>query len=70
MQTGECGRITLPVTDVSQTLDFPKTRANYKPYQNCKWILTSNVPESHIEIEFESFATESCCDYLTVYESE
>ena len=66
MHTGECAQISLPVTDVSQTLDFPEILEAYKPYQNCKWILILSDPGKHIEIEFESFATESCCDYLAV----
>ena len=66
MHAGECGRITLPVTNVSQTLDFPETLAVYDANKNCTWILTSSDPASGIKIEFESFETEFRSDNLTV----
>ena len=42
----------------------PNYPQNYNNYDNCYWFLWS---EEDISLEFEFFSTESCCDFVRMY---
>ena len=56
----------MDVAVFSQLLIFPEDGGFYENIQDCRWTLTSSDPNSRIRIDFESFDTEACCDYLLV----
>ena len=64
--TGQCGLSMLEVTDEAQLLTYPQIGNNYLNNEQCSWTLTTRDSTSRIRITFLSFATERCCDFLSV----
>ena len=58
----------IDVTATDQLLAFPENGGLYDNNQDCLWTLISSDPDSQIQIEFNSFNTESYHDYLLVSE--
>ncbi|XP_076821351.1 cubilin-like [Clavelina lepadiformis] len=59
-----CG-FTATATNVSKALNSPGYPAIYAASLECEWLINA-LPGKQILLEFFSFDTESCCDYLTI----
>ncbi|XP_019622075.1 PREDICTED: bone morphogenetic protein 1-like [Branchiostoma belcheri] len=58
------GNLTTPTGGPVTSTNYP---SNYGNNENCEWLIT--VPEgSIIRLTFDSFNTEGCCDFLTIYD--
>ncbi|KAI8485025.1 hypothetical protein Bbelb_372710 [Branchiostoma belcheri] len=58
------GNLTAPTGGPVTSPNYP---SNYGNNENCEWLIT--VPEgSIIRLTFDSFNTEGCCDFLTIYD--
>ena len=49
-----------------QALRSPGWPGEYDNFLDCVWFLRASSPNKQIRINFESFQTETCCDYLKV----
>ncbi len=54
-------------------LTSPNYPSNYLPNRFCQWRFIADsrfqIPDNRIQIEFNSFSTQECCDHLTIYGS-
>ena len=60
-----CGFIA-NATNVPQSFSSPNWPNNYSVSTDCTWAFTTQNPDERIQIIFESFSTEFCCDLVTV----
>ncbi|XP_052085416.1 cubilin-like [Mytilus californianus] len=65
-QSSECGGY---YTDVSGTLTSPNYPYNYPDNVDCYYYITVST-QYIIQLTVDDFCTESCCDFLTVYDGD
>ncbi|XP_076821753.1 CUB and sushi domain-containing protein 1-like isoform X4 [Clavelina lepadiformis] len=65
---GECG-FNANATSTSQDLYSPGFPEQYRSNLDCVWVLTSR-PGYYVNFTISSFETESCCDYLNIYDGD
>lgn len=53
--------------DANRTITSPGYPSSYSDHENCTWKLVSS---HRIGLTFAHFVTESCCDYLCVYDGD
>ena len=53
--------------DTNRTIKSPGYPSHYSNHENCTWKLVSS---HRIGLTFASFVTESCCDFLYVYDGD
>ncbi|CAL4064017.1 unnamed protein product, partial [Meganyctiphanes norvegica] len=64
--TGNCGG---EYNSSSGMIRYPQGGGLYQNWENCTWIIKATGVDA-ITISFDSFGTESCCDFLTIRDGD